>query len=102
MEFNSLGFLFLRCGWKSFALAQGLQDGHVLHFKFDKAATPFLKFYGSVGGRLDSCMKDSSSRSSGPSGPEHSGSSSSSSRSRGDSDSDGSLGAHVKEEEDSY
>ncbi|KAE8786496.1 hypothetical protein D1007_39646 [Hordeum vulgare] len=44
-EFNTLGFLFMRSGWKSFALTQGLRDGHVLHFEFDGAATLFVKVF---------------------------------------------------------
>ncbi|KAE8776614.1 heat shock cognate 70 kda protein 1 [Hordeum vulgare] len=61
MEFNSLIFWFLRRGWKLIALTQGLQDGHVLHFKFDGAAALFMKAFGSTGGRLNCCMEDSSS-----------------------------------------
>ncbi|KAE8798583.1 hypothetical protein D1007_26064 [Hordeum vulgare] len=60
-EFNSLDFLFLERGWKYFALSQGLQDGHVLHFKFDGAAILFVKAFGSAGARLDFYMESNSS-----------------------------------------
>ncbi|KAE8775811.1 heat shock cognate 70 kda protein 1 [Hordeum vulgare] len=70
MEFNSLGFLFLGCGWKSFSLAQGLWDGHVLHFKFYGVVTLFMKVFRSAGGRLDCCMEDKI----GPPAPETEGS----------------------------
>ncbi|KAE8783757.1 hypothetical protein D1007_42736 [Hordeum vulgare] len=96
-EFNSLGFMFWRYGWKSFALAQGLQEGHILHFKFDEATTLFMKAFRSVGGRVDWCMQGDSSGRSRPSDID--GSEGSSSRgSRGDNDYDCSPGAHVKEE----
>ncbi|KAE8798959.1 hypothetical protein D1007_25678 [Hordeum vulgare] len=101
MEFNSLGFLFLGHGWTSFALAQGLQEGHVLHFKFDGTATLFVKVFGRIGGRLECYMEGGSSGNSNPFGTDGSGCSSSSEGNGGDNDSDGSLGAHVKEEEES-
>ncbi|KAE8773723.1 hypothetical protein D1007_53998 [Hordeum vulgare] len=60
-EFNSLGFLFVRCGWNSFALAQGLRDGYVLHFKFYGASMLFVKAFRGASGPLDWCTKDSRS-----------------------------------------
>ncbi|KAE8797111.1 hypothetical protein D1007_27797 [Hordeum vulgare] len=98
MEFNSLGFLSLRRGWKSFALAQGLRDGYVLHFKFYGATTLFVKVFGRAYGCLDYCMEDNCGGSSGPFGTDNSGNSSSSNSGEGDSDSDGSQGSYVKEE----
>ncbi|KAE8774855.1 heat shock cognate 70 kda protein 1 [Hordeum vulgare] len=97
-EFNSINFMFLKHGWKSFALAQGLWEGYVLHFKFDGATTLFKKVFGIVGGHLDCCLEsDSSSSKTSPSGTDVSGSSSFGG-SRGDSESDGSPGARVKEQ----
>ncbi|KAE8767029.1 hypothetical protein D1007_61659 [Hordeum vulgare] len=52
-EFNSLAFMFLGRGWKSSPLAQDLQEGHVLHSKFNGAATFSVKAFGNVGGRMD-------------------------------------------------
>ncbi|KAE8787814.1 heat shock cognate 70 kda protein 1 [Hordeum vulgare] len=69
MEFNSLGFMFLRRGWKMFTLAQCLWDGHVLHFKFDWSAMFFVKVFVSADGRLDCCMEDRSDGSSSPLAP---------------------------------
>ncbi|KAE8802960.1 hypothetical protein D1007_21155 [Hordeum vulgare] len=99
--FNSLVFMFLGRGWKSFALDQGLQDGHVLHFKFDGTVMLFVKVFSSANGRLDCCMEGGNSGSSSPFGTNGSDSSSSSSGSGGGSDSDGSPGTHVKQEEGS-
>ncbi|KAE8774390.1 hypothetical protein D1007_53222 [Hordeum vulgare] len=101
MDFNSLGFMFLGLGWKLFALAQGLQDGHILDFKFDGATTLSVKVFGIVGDRLDCYMQVCSSGSSSPSSTDGSGSSSSFSGSGGDRDSSSSPSAHVKEEEGS-
>ena len=35
-EFTPSGFMFLKLGWKSFALACGLKWGHILQFKYDR------------------------------------------------------------------
>lgn len=69
----ALGFLFLRRGWNSFALAQGLQDRNVLHFKFDRVSTLFVKVFGSAKTRLDSCVEDSSGSDSGSASIDNSG-----------------------------
>ncbi|KAE8789725.1 l-ascorbate oxidase-like protein [Hordeum vulgare] len=97
-DFNSLSFLFLRRGWKSFTLDQGLWDGHVLHFKLDRATTLFVKVFRSAGGRMDCSMKD---RGGGPSDIDDNGNNSSSDGSGGDTHCDGSVGACVKEEAES-
>ncbi|KAE8790097.1 l-ascorbate oxidase-like protein [Hordeum vulgare] len=89
MGFNSLGIMFLRRGWKLFGLAHDFKEGHVLHFKFDGAATLFMKAFRNVGGPLDCCMEGDSNGSSSPSCIDGSGSSSFGGR-RGDNDSDGS------------
>ncbi|KAE8770088.1 hypothetical protein D1007_58202 [Hordeum vulgare] len=96
MELNSLGFLFLRRGWKLCALAQGLQEVHVLHFKFDDAAMLFVKVFGSAGGHVDYCMEGGRSN---PSGTNDSGYNSSFGGSDGDNNSNGSPGAYVNEKE---
>ncbi|KAE8785256.1 heat shock cognate 70 kda protein 1 [Hordeum vulgare] len=96
-EFNFLGFLFLRHGWKSFALAQGMRDGHILHLKFDRATTLFVMVFESVGGRVGCCTEDSS----GSSSTDDSGSNPFPDGGGGDSIFDSSLGACMKEEADS-
>ena len=50
--------MFLRQGWKSFALARGLKRGHILQFKYDGAATLFVKIFGLFGSRL-ACWAES-------------------------------------------
>ncbi|KAE8794235.1 heat shock cognate 70 kda protein 1 [Hordeum vulgare] len=96
-ELNSLGFLFVRSGWKSLALARGLQDRHVIQFKFYGVATLFVKVFGSADERLDCCMEDRS----GSSSADDSNNSSSPDGGTGDNDSAGSQGARMKEEADS-
>nr|XP_020174742.1 B3 domain-containing protein Os03g0212300-like [Aegilops tauschii subsp. strangulata] len=64
-EFTSSGFMFLKRGWKSFALAPGLKEGHIVHFKYDRAATLFMKIFGVAGYcHLDCCMESDNSGSS--------------------------------------
>ena len=57
VEFTPVGFMFLKQGWKSFALARGLKRGHVLQFKYDGAATLFVKIFGISGSRLECCAE---------------------------------------------
>ena len=45
---NSVSFMSLGRGWKSFTLAQDLQEGHVLRLKFDGAASLFMKAFEST------------------------------------------------------
>ncbi|KAE8791817.1 L-ascorbate oxidase-like protein [Hordeum vulgare] len=52
--------LFLGRGWKSFARAHNLWDGHVLHFKMMADNLLFVKIYGSSGVRLSYCEESSS------------------------------------------
>lgn len=97
-DFSSLppDFMFMRRGWKPFARARGLMEGHTLLFKYGGAATLFMKIFGTAGYRMGSCMESDSSGSSG-------GSSGSSSTSSGgewnDDDSDDSNWPCVKEED---
>ncbi|KAE8781317.1 L-ascorbate oxidase-like protein [Hordeum vulgare] len=53
--------LFLVCGWKSFARAHNLWDGHVLRFKMMAYNLLSINIYGSSGARLG-CCEESSSR----------------------------------------
>ncbi|KAE8811543.1 l-ascorbate oxidase-like protein [Hordeum vulgare] len=52
--------LFLGCGWKSFARAHNLWDGHVLRFKMTAYNLLSVKLYGSSGARLGCCEESSS------------------------------------------
>ena len=56
-ELTASGFMFLRQGWKSFALARGLKQGHILQFKYDGAATLFVKIFVLSGSRLECCVE---------------------------------------------
>ncbi|KAE8789772.1 L-ascorbate oxidase-like protein [Hordeum vulgare] len=47
--------LFLGRGWKSFARAHNLWDGHVLRFKMMADKLLSVKLYGSLGVRLGCC-----------------------------------------------
>ncbi|KAE8772094.1 l-ascorbate oxidase-like protein [Hordeum vulgare] len=58
--------LFLDCGWKSFARAHNLWDGHILRFKIMADNLLSVKIYGSSGVRL-SCYEESSNRTESPS-----------------------------------
>ncbi|KAE8813618.1 L-ascorbate oxidase-like protein [Hordeum vulgare] len=78
VEYPERGVMFLERGWKSFARAHNLMDGHVLRFKMMEADLLSVKIYGRSGARL-SCCKQSSSRIESPS-----------SRDSGEEDSDGS------------
>ncbi|KAE8808056.1 L-ascorbate oxidase-like protein [Hordeum vulgare] len=52
--------LFLDRGWKSFARAHNLWDGHVLRFKIMADNLLSFKLYGSSGARLGYCEESSS------------------------------------------
>ncbi|KAE8820507.1 L-ascorbate oxidase-like protein [Hordeum vulgare] len=52
--------LFLGRGWKSFARAHNLWDGHVLCFKMMEDNPLSVKIYGSSGVRLGCCEESSS------------------------------------------
>ena len=56
-EFTPTGFMFLKHGWKSFALACCLKKGQVLLFEYDGAAMLFMKIFGITGCRLKCCME---------------------------------------------
>ncbi|XP_020172571.1 B3 domain-containing protein Os03g0212300-like [Aegilops tauschii subsp. strangulata] len=63
--FTPSGFILLMRGWKSFAVARGLKEGHILHFKYDGAATLFMKIFGVIGYRLKCCTESDDSDSPG-------------------------------------
>ncbi|KAE8816605.1 l-ascorbate oxidase-like protein [Hordeum vulgare] len=58
--------LFLGRGWKSFARAHNLWEGHILRFKMMSDNLLSVKLYGSSGVRL-SCCEESSSGTKSPS-----------------------------------
>ena len=55
VEVTSIGHVFLTRGWKSFVRARGLKGRRTLHFKYDGAATLFVRFFGVDGSRLGCC-----------------------------------------------
>jgi hypothetical protein len=71
-EFTPSGFMFLKQGWKSFALMCDLKQGHLLHFKYDGAATLFVKIFRVFGSRLECCAESEDSSYSGSSGEDDS------------------------------
>ncbi|KAE8794053.1 l-ascorbate oxidase-like protein [Hordeum vulgare] len=66
VEHPGTRLLFLGHGWKSFARAHNLWDGHVLRFKMTEGHLLSVKLYGSSGARLG-CCKESSSGTDSPS-----------------------------------
>ena len=52
--------MFLTWGWKPFARSRSLGPGHLLHFKFERSGTLFVKIFGVSGIRLE-CYAESSS-----------------------------------------
>ncbi|KAE8776332.1 l-ascorbate oxidase-like protein [Hordeum vulgare] len=69
MEQPGPRLLFLGRGWKSFAHAHNLWDGHVLHFKMMADNLLSVNIYGSSGVCL-SCCEESSSGTESPSSRE--------------------------------
>ncbi|KAE8805625.1 L-ascorbate oxidase-like protein [Hordeum vulgare] len=66
VEYPKRHSMLLGMGWKAFARAHSLEDGHILHFKLAEQNMPSVKFYGRSGVRLG-CCEESSSRSDCPS-----------------------------------
>ncbi|KAE8778877.1 l-ascorbate oxidase-like protein [Hordeum vulgare] len=60
VEYAKRHSMLLGRGWKAFARAQSLEDGHILHFKLVMENMLSVKFYGRSGVRLG-CFEDSSS-----------------------------------------
>ena len=67
--------IYLRQGWKTFARAHSLTEGHVLHFKLIESGLLSVKVFGNSGIRLGCCVEsstDNESSSSSESGEEES------------------------------
>ncbi|KAE8791487.1 l-ascorbate oxidase-like protein [Hordeum vulgare] len=60
VEYLGCHAMLLGHGWKSFARAHILLDGHVLHFKMVEADMLSVRIYGCLGARLSCCEKSSS------------------------------------------
>ena len=60
VEYLERRVMLLRHGWKTFARAHNLMDGHILCFKMMEADLLSVKIYGRSGARLG-CCEDSSS-----------------------------------------
>ncbi|KAE8805700.1 L-ascorbate oxidase-like protein [Hordeum vulgare] len=61
VEYPKRRSMSLGRGWKAFARAQSLEDGHVLRFKLAKDSMMSVKFYGRSSVRLGCCKESSSS-----------------------------------------
>ncbi|KAE8789462.1 L-ascorbate oxidase-like protein [Hordeum vulgare] len=55
VEYPKRHTMLLGRGWKAFARAHGLEDGHVLRFKMMEADMLSVKFYGRSDARLGCC-----------------------------------------------
>ncbi|KAE8773858.1 l-ascorbate oxidase-like protein [Hordeum vulgare] len=95
-EFTPRDFMSLARGWKSFALARGLKEGHLHYFEFDGVTTLFVKILGRAGDRVDCCMESGNINCSSSS---DNGNSSTSSGRSGSNDREDSPGIRVKEED---
>ena len=51
--------MYFRKGWKTFARAHSLSEGHVLHFKLMEDGFLSVKVFGSSGARLGCCAESS-------------------------------------------
>ncbi|KAE8806316.1 L-ascorbate oxidase-like protein [Hordeum vulgare] len=61
VEYPKRRSMLLGRGWKAFARAHSLEDGHVLHFKLAEDNMLSVKFYGRSDVRLGCCEESSSS-----------------------------------------
>nr|XP_020179420.1 B3 domain-containing protein Os03g0212300-like [Aegilops tauschii subsp. strangulata] len=59
VDFPTPHVMFFRHGWKTFARAHSLSEGHVLHFKLMEADFLSVKVFGCLGARLGCCTKSS-------------------------------------------
>jgi hypothetical protein len=59
VEFSAPHVMLLRHGWKTFACAHSLAEGHVLHFKLMEANLLSIKAFGRSGARLGCCVESS-------------------------------------------
>ncbi|KAE8815074.1 l-ascorbate oxidase-like protein [Hordeum vulgare] len=60
VEYPKHRSMLLGRGWKSFARAHNLEDGHVLRFKLAEVDMLYVKFYGCSGVCLGCCEESSS------------------------------------------
>ncbi|KAE8812739.1 l-ascorbate oxidase-like protein [Hordeum vulgare] len=60
VEYPKRRSMLLGRGWKAFARAHNLEDGHVLRFRLAKDDMLCVKFYGRSGVRLGCCEESSS------------------------------------------
>ncbi|KAE8806745.1 l-ascorbate oxidase-like protein [Hordeum vulgare] len=60
MEYPKRRSMLLGWGWKAFARAHNLEDGHILRFKLAEDNMLSVKFYGCSGVRLGCCEESSS------------------------------------------
>ncbi|KAE8783772.1 l-ascorbate oxidase-like protein [Hordeum vulgare] len=60
VEYPKRRSMLLRRGWKAFARAHSLKDGHILRFKLAEDNMLPVKFYGRSGVRLGCCEESSS------------------------------------------
>ncbi|KAE8821015.1 L-ascorbate oxidase-like protein [Hordeum vulgare] len=60
VEYPKCRSMLLGRGWKAFARAHSLEDGHVLRFKLAEDDMLSVKFYGRSGVRLGCCKESSS------------------------------------------
>ena len=60
VETSNNGIMYLTRGWKSFARARCLGQGHLLHFRLDGPDTLVVKFFRASGAHLECCAESSS------------------------------------------
>ena len=59
VDFPPPHVMYLHQGWKTFAHAHSLSEGHVLHFKLMERGLLSVKVFGSSGIRLGCCVESS-------------------------------------------
>ena len=59
VDFPAPHVVYLRCGWKTFARAHSLSEGHVLQFKLMENSLFSVKVFGRSGIRLGCCAESS-------------------------------------------
>ena len=59
VDFHAPHVMYLHRGWKTFARAHGLSEGHVLQFKLMESGLLSVKIFGRSGGRLGCRAKSS-------------------------------------------
>ena len=59
VDFPAPHVMYLRRGWKTFARAHGVSEGHVLQFKLMESGLLSVKVFGNSGIRLGCCVESS-------------------------------------------